>query len=127
MQEVDSHVLRREEFSGTVEERLDKVIFYTVRHADIQTHLARRQNSLSDRLQKLEELSHLRAIAEAREDERDKRLADKLEAMTASIKATNDEVSKLKAIGAKALWIFAGALLLAAARWVLAGGLNGVQ
>lgn len=124
MQEVDPITLRREEFSGPIEERVDKLIFYAVRGAESHTHLQRRQNALSDRLAQLENAERLRQVAEAREDERDKRLADKLEDMTTAIKEVGDEVDKIKNLGWWALRIFVAAFLLAAANAILKGGLS---
>lgn len=120
MQEVDSHRIQQHEFIGTTEQRVERLIYYAMRQGEGHTALQNRQNALSNRIEKLEALAQERAIIEARENARDERVLERIDALAT-------EVNKLKAIGAKAIWIFVGALCLAFARWVLAGGLNAVQ
>jgi uncharacterized protein (DUF3084 family) len=122
MQEVDTQV-QQFEFIGSTDDKVAKLVFYATRQGEGLMALQRRQNAVSDRVSKLEEREHIRQLAEAREDERDKRLDDRLAAMTKSIDATRDEVDKIKGLGYKALWVFGGAILLALANALIKGGL----
>ena len=102
------------------------------------TSLARTVDVQADflkRLEKLEMLAQVRAITEAREDERDKALYSRLDRMEDQIKETQislhnqiEETKKdlmsVKGVGFKALWVFISAILVAAAAFLVRGGLS---
>lgn len=116
------------DFSGTTDQRVEKLIYYATRHGMALSHLTDAHDDLLLRLRRLEEERERRAIVEAREEERSKALMDKLVFMQKSIDDTrsnlNDKIDGLKRIGSKALGIALGAVLLTAVKWVLEGGLT---
>jgi predicted flavoprotein YhiN len=105
--------------------RLDRHI---TRHGESLSTTLERVLLMDARLKLLEEYSITRKIAEAREDERDKNLKDQLQRMQDEISAlrteTRDEIKSIKGVGTKALWIVAGAVILAITTWALKGGLT---
>ncbi len=107
------------EFGGTAEQRLEKLIFYAVRHGNILSHHATSIEDIRARLLSLEEDRQRRAVQDARTEERDKALLAEMEYVKKSLNA-------LKGVLNKAVAIIFGAILLAVVKWVLEGGLSGV-
>ena len=65
------------------------------------------------RLNFVKEYSITRKIAEAREGERDKNLKNQLQRVQDEISARTETQDGVKSVGTKALWIVAGAVILA--------------
>lgn len=107
------------DFSGTLEDKVNRLIFYATRHSMV---LSSQQASVEDvqkRLQTLEETNAKRTIVEAVAEERQK-------ATLKEISELRDAVNAMKGVVTKAAWIIIGAVLLAVARFMLSGGLVGV-
>jgi hypothetical protein len=62
-------------------------------------------------------------VTEAREDERDKALYERLTRMEDQIKETRGEIKEIKGLGGRALWIVGSVVLTAIVAWVIKGGL----
>ena len=107
---------------------LKRLDHHITRHGESLSTTLERVLLMDARLKLVEEYSITRKIAEAREDERDKNLKDQLQRMQDEISAlrteTRDEIKSIKGVGTKALWIVAGAVILAITTWVLKGGLT---
>lgn len=103
--------------------RLEELERYVSNQGNSISEITKAHGALSGRVDHLESLAQERAITEAREDERDKALYDRLDRMEKSIEVTNKDIKDLRGIGAKALWVFISAIIVAAAAFVVKGGL----
>jgi hypothetical protein len=115
-----------DEPSPDVRTELKRLDHHLTRHGESLSTTVERVLLLDARLKLVEEYSITRKIAEAREDERDKSLKDQLQRMQDEISAlrteTRDEIKSIKGVGAKALWIVVGAIILAITTFALKGG-----
>jgi hypothetical protein len=112
-----------EEPARDIPNELKRLDHYITRHGESISSVIERVMLMDARLKLVEEYWVTRKIAEAREDERDKALYERLDRTDADIKALRSEVKDMKGVGAKALWVIAGAVLLAVTTWVIKGGL----
>lgn len=108
------------EFSGNPESKLEKLIFYMIRHGGSISTLTDDVLDIRARLRTLEEDRHARAVADARAEERDKNLLQEMEYVKRSLR-------DLKGVLNKALAVIFGAILLAVVKWVLDGNLGGLS
>lgn len=95
--------------------RLDEIERYSKVNTESISKIADLYSEADKRLKRLEELAQSRAITEAREDERDKALYSRLDRI-------EKDVESIKGIGSKALWIFASAVIVAVATFLIKGG-----
>jgi hypothetical protein len=102
---------------------LKRIDHYLTRHGEIMSSYADRLSLMDARLKLVEEYTVTRKIAEAREDERDKALYERLDRMDGKMKTIETDVNGIKGLGTKALGIVGSALLLALVAWVLKGNL----
>lgn len=120
--------LGNDEPQSDVRAELKRLDHHITRHGESLSTTLERVLLMDARLKLVEEYSITRKIAEAREDERDKNLKDQLQRMQDEISAlrteTRDEIKSIKGVGTKALWIVAGAVILAITTWTLKGGLT---
>ena len=120
--------LVNDEPQSDVRAELKRLDHHITRHGESLSTTLERVLLMDARLKLVEEYSITRKIAEAREDERDKNLKDQLQRMQDEISAlrteTRDEIKSIKGVGTKALWIVAGAVILAITTWALKGGLT---
>ena len=107
----------------SVTQRLEKLEQYIAKQGESISSVAQEYLSLKSRVAHLEELAQSRAITEAREDERDKALYERLDRMETQIKDTRGEIKDIRGIGSKALWVFISAIIVAAAAFMIKGGL----
>ncbi len=110
--------VQENEFSGSVEHRLERLIFYATRHGMLITQFSGSLDDVRHRIGRLEDDRQRREINDARVEEQTK-------AMTAALKGLQDQVAGMKSVMNKAVGIIAGALLLALIKWVLDGNLAG--
>lgn len=87
------------------------------------SELVNQTSSLTRRVEHLEAQAQARAITEAREDERDKALYERLDRMEGSIKTVDGKVEGLRGGVSKAVWIFGAAIITAFAAWLIKGGM----
>lgn len=106
-------ILRKVEALTLLKERHEEMIREGVKEA----------LAIEARVRVLEAYAQTRAVTEAREDERDKALYDRLARMEDQIKETRVEIKDIKSVGSKALWIVGSALLTALVAFVVKGGL----
>jgi hypothetical protein len=102
---------------------LQELIFQQERQNDRIAEIIKEAFAIGARVRALESYAQSRAIVEAREDERDKALYDRLARMEDHITDTKSEIKGIKGLGAKVLWTIASALILALVTFVLKGGL----
>jgi hypothetical protein len=105
------------EFSGTLEHKVEKLIFFATRHSFVVQQSLENTASLALRVKALEEDQNRRDLA-------DERARGQMEAMLTEIKYVKDTLKGVRGVLTKALWIIAGAVLLAATNWVMTGGLK---
>ena len=111
-----------EEFARDYVRRITELERYAATQGTTIAEAVKAQAVLNERVLQLEQLAQSRAITEAREDERDKALYERLTRMETSIADTRGEVREIKGIGAKALWVFISAILVAVATFLVKGG-----
>lgn len=112
------------EFAGNHLVRIETLERFVSNQGNSISTVVEGQAALIRRVEQLEALSRAREITEAREDERDKALYDRLDRMDKSIAENNTKIENLKAIGAKALWVFMSAFIVGAATFIIKGGLH---
>lgn len=106
-----------------IQAELKRFDHYLTRHGESLSTVLERVMLMDARLKLVEEYTVTRKIAEAREDERDKALYERLDRMDGKMKTIETDVNGIKGLGTKALGIVGSALLLAFVAWVLKGGL----
>lgn len=106
------------DFSGTTEQRVERLIFYATRHSMLMTTFSESLSDVRVRLQSLEEDRARRAVSDAVSGERDKRLIEELSGV-------KKEVASMKGIVTKAVGLALATVLLAVIKWVLDGNLTG--
>ena len=133
--------------SAAMVSRLEDLERYARQHGESITVLTDALGTHDIRIKSLEELAHLRAITEAREDERDKNLYDRLDRMemkissvegsgentlekrllslTNTINTINEDVKSLKGNRTWIVMAIVGAVLTALITLVLNGGTAG--
>lgn len=126
MPEVTDREMARKEFTGDVSTKVERLVYYSVNHHESIKSLKSTTAGLGERILDLEKSERERKLAEVRREERDIRLEDRLNSMMKATEALSEEIKSLKATGSKALWVFVGALILAATRFILEGGLSNV-
>lgn len=104
--------------------RIEELERFVSNHGTSISAMVENHAALSRRVEHLEALAQARAITEAREDERDKALYDRLDRMDDEIKGTRGEVKDIRSIAAKAIWVFISAFIVAGATFVIKGGLS---
>jgi hypothetical protein len=95
--------------------RLEKLEQYVAKQGESISTVTQECIALKIRLVRLEDLAQSRAITEAREDERDKALYDRLDRMEGDIKS-------IKGLGFKALGVVGAAIALALVSFLIKGG-----
>lgn len=110
--------VQENDFGGTVEQRVERLIFYATRHSMLMTTFSESLSDVRVRLQSLEEDRARRAIADAVSGERDNNLIKELAAL-------KEQVAGMKGIVNKAVAVILGSVLLAIVKWVLDGNLTG--
>jgi regulator of replication initiation timing len=103
--------------------RIEHLAYQAERQRQTISDIVKEAVALDMRVRSLETFAQTRAVAEAREDERDKALYERLTRMEDQIKETRGEIKEIKGIGSKALWIVGSALLTALVAFVIKGGL----
>jgi hypothetical protein len=96
--------------------RLEAISHLAERQREVISEIVNEAVALDMRVRSLENLAQTRAITEAREDERDKALYDRLSRI-------EDQIKDIRGFGSKALWIIGGVLLTAVATFIIQGGL----
>lgn len=107
------------DFGGTPEERIARLIFYATRHGIILSTMNESLVDVRARLASLEEDRHRRAVEDAREGERDV-------ALKKALADLQQEVKGMKGVVVKAAVVVLGTVLVALVKWVLTGNLSGV-
>jgi DNA-binding transcriptional MerR regulator len=110
--------IQQNEFGGTAESRIEKLIFYATRHGMLLSNMGLSIEDIRSRLRVLEEDRQRNAIQDARREEQDKALLNEL-------KALKDQVLAMKGVVNKAVGVIFGAVLLAVIKWMLDGNLVG--
>ena len=105
------------DFSGTVEEKVNRLVHYATRHSMILTTQQETVIDVQKRLALLEDAEAKRLVREARLEEQNKALVDKLGDLRTA-------VDSMKGVVTKAAWIIIGAVLLAVVRFMLSGSLG---
>ncbi len=105
------------DFGGTMEHRVEKLIFYATRQGNSITQAMQAVADMQTRLKALEEERQRYAVERARAEERDKAVMARLEAIEKS-------VDGLKAVLNKAIAVIATGIGLALLNWMLSGGLR---
>lgn len=103
--------------------RIEHLTYQAERQREGISEIVKEAAALAMRVRSLEAFAQTRAVAEAREDERDKALYERLTRMEDQIKETRGEIKEIKGIGSKALWIVGSALLMALVAFIIKGGL----
>ena len=124
-----------EQFNDNVPRRVQELERHASNQGTTIATLVTAQADFLKRLERLEALAQMRAITEAREDERDKALYNRLDRMEDQIQAVKSDLQKqieetkkdlmsFKGLGVKALWVFVSAFIVAFAAWIIKGGLK---
>jgi chromosome segregation ATPase len=117
--------VQENEFDGPLERQVERLKYYATRHGETLTHLSESQREHHERLAALEADRHQRDIYAVRTEEQYRHLERMIASLQGAIKEARDETKALKQLGGRALWVFISAIILAAAKWVLDGGLAG--
>lgn len=115
-----SPTTQENDFSGTLEQKVDRLVHYATRHSMILTNQQETVIDVQKRLALLEDAEAKRLVREARLEEQNKALVDKIGDLKGA-------VDGMKGVVTKAAWIIIGAVLLALVRFMLAGGIAGVS
>jgi hypothetical protein len=98
--------------------KLKELEFHNERRDERISEIIREAVAMTARINALEQYTQSRAVIEAREDERDKALHDRLGRMEESMKETKTEIkgeiNAIKGIVPRSLWIIATAIVSAA-------------
>jgi hypothetical protein len=105
------------EFSGTLEHKVEKLIFFATRHSFTVQQAIEKTADLALRVQALEEDRQRRDLA-------DERARGQMTALLTEITYVKETLKGVRGVLTKALWIIAGAVLLAATNWAIGGGLK---
>lgn len=108
---------------ATLGRRIEAIHHLAERQREAISEIVKEAVALDMRVRTLESLAQTRAVTEAREDERDKALYERLTRMEDAIKETRGEVKDIKGAGGKALWIIGGLLITAIFTFIIKGGL----
>jgi hypothetical protein len=108
---------------AVIARRVDAIHYIVEKHGQTISEIVSEAVAIDMRVRSLEGLAQTRAITEAREDERDKSLYDRLGRMEEQIKETRAEIKGIKSVGSRALWIVGSGLLTAVVGFILKGGL----
>lgn len=98
----------------TIERRVDLLERDSGRHARSITALVQAQAAHGKEIDALGEWRMSRLLAEAREEERQKSLLDRLERIDASILGTKGDIKSMRDVWTRILWIVAGVVIPAA-------------
>lgn len=105
------------EFSGTLEHKVEKLIFFATRHSFTVQQAIEGTSNLALRVQALEEDRNRRDVA-------DERARGQMQAVLTEMTYVKETLRGIRGVLTKALWIIAGAFLLAVANWMISGGLK---
>lgn len=119
---------------GQVARRVDAVKHVTERQAEMISEIVREALALDVRVRSLEGLAQTRAITEAREDERDKALYDRLgrieknvegfEGVSVKVATLTKDVDSIKGGVSKILWTIVLTVVAAIAGFAIKGGFS---
>lgn len=115
--------IQENEFDGSPERQIERLKYYATRHGETLSHLSESQREHHERIAALEADRHQRDIYAVRTEEQYKRLENMIASLQLAITEARAETKELKKLGGKALWVFIGAIVLAAAKWIIDGGL----
>ena len=115
--------IQENEFDGSTDRQIERLKFYATRHGETISHLTESQREHHERIAALEADRHQRDIYAVRIEEQFRRLESLISMLQASVQEARNETKELKKLGGKALWVFIGAIVLAAAKWIIDGGL----
>lgn len=116
------HEQGHERFAYDHKRRIEELERFVAQQGTSISTVIQSTATLLTRIEKLESLAQARAITEAREDERDKALYARLDRMDDAIEKARDEIQDIRGIGAKALWVFISAIILAITTFLIKGG-----
>jgi hypothetical protein len=108
---------------AAIARRVEALTLLKERHEEMIREGVREAVAIEARVRILEAYAQTRAVTEAREDERDKALYERLTRMEDQIKETRGEIKEIKGLGGRALWIVGSVVLTAIVAWVIKGGL----
>lgn len=110
--------IQQNEFGGSVENRIEKLIFYATRHGMLLTNFSSSLDDVRLRLRSLEEHRQKDEIQDARREEQDK-------ALIAELKGLKDQVAAMRGVVNKGIMLVAGTVGVALVKWILSGNLVG--
>jgi hypothetical protein len=108
---------------AAIARRVEALMLLKERHEEMIREGVREAVAIEARVRILEAYAQTRAVTEAREDERDKALYERLTRMEDQIKDTRTEIKEIKGLGGRALWIVGSVVLTAFIAWIIKGGL----
>jgi hypothetical protein len=101
---------------ATIARRVEAVTHIAERQRESISEIVKEAVALDMRVRSLEALAQTRAITEAREDERDKALYDRLTRI-------EEQIKDIRGLGGKVAWLIGSLLLTALVAFVIKGGL----
>lgn len=110
--------VQENEFGGSLDEKVSRLVFYATRHGMMLTNFSTDLRDVQARLRTLEEDRYHRQVLDARQEERDKAMLEKMDNLTKI-------VGEQKSLIYKAVGVILGAIALAFANFIVRGGLNG--
>ena len=108
--------VQQNEFGGSAEHRIERLIFYATRHGMLLTQFGSSLDDVRLRLRGLEEARQRSEVEDARRQEQDK-------ALTAELKGLKEQIAAMRGVVYKAAGIIGGAVAIAIVKWMLGGGL----